>query len=764
MPNAQVRRLHGLNAKLWGETLQLKGERLKRILLGKQGFGSFVILKFLRTHSGKGGNPAPCPYTWISSLASSLVVHLYNPRHPTLVLQCLLQRRCSRQRLRSYGELLAAAISLVSLPQGPQIQTVSSALGFLAKPRIALGVCVLLLIMAHSGLLPQQFLLLIENSSVLAGFWADLRDCYLPRLVEQLSGSHPPTLTNIFSLESRPANDFQNPGVRQHGNLNEALKQLEFNYELDNSLSTAHIQSAVEFLSVTTAQARHLIVVAATPPLELVNGPLHDPWYELASAITQGDVHLHLALTSNLRSGALPHLFDQTLKWKQNIEEPLWLPKYSTAMIFRVSAQQGYSNSVLPDLKSGSTSCSAPRAPRDVIPSDMYTTKSLDEVSSESPSLVSQLQQFHGLTKKKVYGAKAPRVPFVGDERVRDRYRGTPPASFPIPPENSAPPLLARGSRLRCRTKADRAITSREREREVIDPYALRQWYKPTSSMDNNSEQSPYSSSSLSLPPSPVTPVSPVEGYAFASSSSLSSNLSLEQSLTQNTSHFYPPYAAATSTCPGASDSSQLRRAQASFHLDLGTMGFGRSSCEPFSTAPTSPPHILSPLSSPSYVPQAPSDSFDTAPRKYEASAQHYSQFQDEPGAFPFPMPDASSAYTAHVAAAISAVPGAFPYPTPQAQGAYAHVPAEGSRITAVPSAFPSPHLTRAPAPAQTPGRRAIAIPQVPWDARIKQPTPMHPFSGPELQDLMQDDTSPATKGPSGVFASSSSSLTGWAG
>lgn len=42
------------------------------------------------------------------------------------------------------------------------------------------------------------------------------------------------------------------------------------------------------------------------------------------------------------------------------------------------------------------------------------------------PSLVTQLQQVHGLTKKKVYGTKPQRQPFFRDDRVRDKYRKVP--------------------------------------------------------------------------------------------------------------------------------------------------------------------------------------------------------------------------------------------------------------------------------------------------------------------------------------------------
>ncbi|KAJ7472011.1 hypothetical protein FB451DRAFT_312841 [Mycena latifolia] len=606
--------------------------------------------------------------------------------------------------------------------------------------------------MSHSGLSPQHFLLLIENSATLAPFWSDLRDCYLPRLVEQLSGSHPRNLTNIFISESRPAHDFHNSGIRPYNSLKDGFQQFEFNYELDNRLSTTQIQTAVEFLSSTTLatpQVRHLIVVAATPPAEFANRSLHDPWQVLANLITQGDIHLHLALTSNLRSGTLPNLFEQTLQSQQNIEEPLWLPKYSTAFIFRVSAQQTYSNSVLPGTKAGPSSSSNLRGSRDNIPSDIYTTKSLDEVASESPSLVSQLQQYHGLTKKKVYGAKPPRIPFVKDERVRDRYRGAPtrllmPPSFPIPPENGAPPLLTRGGRTRSRKKAaDRAVTSRY-ERDV-DPYVLRQapWYQPMSSPEgDSSDQSPYSSSNLSLPPSPVAPLSAADNYTFANApNSLIAGqpaVTLEQPWARpptasDNPHapFYPPVAPAPplpSFGPRDSDACPLRGSHAPFHLDLGAMHFQDSPCEPLSADLESPPFVLSPLSSPAYITLPRSDNFDTECGGQEFGTAHFQQLQHDPYSFPFP-----------IAAAL-------------------------------------PPLAHAPP--------AHGIPEGQWAMPILQPTPMlPPISAPELQDRVEGlvaaasqsleaqakarHTSPApcaTASVGSAFASSSSSLTGWAG
>ncbi|KAJ7710898.1 hypothetical protein B0H17DRAFT_1190580 [Mycena rosella] len=572
--------------------------------------------------------------------------------------------------------------------------------------------------MPNADLSPQNFLLMIENSSALAGFWSDLRDCYLPRLVDQLRGSHPENLTNIFISESRCAYDLHGSRIRQSSSLKDGLKQFEFNYDLDNTLSTIQIQTAVEFLSspaLAISQVRHLIVVAATPPTECMNCSLHDPWHELANMITQGDIHLHLALTSNLRSGSLPNLFEKTLQWLQNIEEPLWLPNYSTAFIFRVVAQQTYADSVFSGTKAGPSTCvpgapsdlippdlyttkplddtssespilvsqtrqfhrlkkkvydrntavlsgtkagpstCVPGAPSDLIPPDLYTTKPLDDVSSESPSLVSQISQFYGL-KKKVYGANPPCVPFVRDvppvrdeSPVRDRYRGAcarlvlPPA-FPVPPQHGTPPLLARRGRAR---QADRAFSARHERngKGNGDPYAPPQapapWYQPMSSPEgDSSDHSSYSASNLSLPPSPVTPMSATENYALAAvlNGQCQETVPLLQpspptATTVDDMHpsFYPPFVAPPLPTLDlmACDASQLSVicASAPFHLDPPAMSFHAAQQQALSIP------LLS--STTAYIAQPPS-TFDL----HEFSARHVQHaLQDEPAAFPFPAP-----------------------------------------------------------------------------------------------------------------------------
>ncbi|KAJ6558248.1 hypothetical protein B0H19DRAFT_133012 [Mycena capillaripes] len=612
--------------------------------------------------------------------------------------------------------------------------------------------------MSYSDVLPQNFLLMIENSSALAAFWPDLRDCYLPRLVEQLSGSHPAHLTNIFLSESRPApHNFHSPATWQCSSLEAGLTELEFNYEPDNRLSVAHIHGGVKFLSSTPAtQVRHLIVVAATPLEFRIGHPSFEPWNELAKMLTKEEVYLHLALTSNLRSGCLPNLFEQTLKWQQHTEEPLWLPKYSTAFIFRVSAPQTYPDSVqvISEKRAAHSTCPASQVQSDAIPSDIYTTKALDDVSTESPSLVSQLQQAHGLTKKKVYGAKPARVPFIMDERVRDRYRKAPNSSpsSPAASEAGAPPLLTRVGRSRSNLRADRALSSRPQR--SFDSHAAHQpqWApQPMSSPDgDSSDQSPYSSSTLSLPSSPVAQMSPpIESYPYALTSSSAGHPAdfdlAWASKDTNCAPFYPNFACALPNyILGGSDASQFADSQAaSFHQEPPFYGIP-TQCEIMSTASTSSPFDAMPsINPPAYLPPAYlPPAYLPQPANFAGPAGEL-DFQaplsqpryDDQGGFPF-----------HPAAPIRAPAPSIPVfagdlpvsaPTPR-------------RILPLPSILPS-----ISAPASQDRARARG-PSVTAASQSMQP--------PNVLCASSSAHSAASSGrPRDAFASSSS-LTGWAG
>jgi hypothetical protein len=88
-------------------------------------------------------------------------------------------------------------------------------------------------------------------------------------------------------------------------------------------------------------------------------------------------------------------------------------------------------------------------------------SESQSDVST--PSLVARLQKAHGLTKKKIYGAKPVRQPFFREERVRDHHHRAPPLAI-----SSSAPLASRGTTV---SNQDPRATSRSRidRRRVIN-------------------------------------------------------------------------------------------------------------------------------------------------------------------------------------------------------------------------------------------------------------------------------------------------------
>ncbi|KAJ2913262.1 hypothetical protein MD484_g7148, partial [Candolleomyces efflorescens] len=262
-------------------------------------------------------------------------------------------------------------------------------------------------------------MLLVENSQKMSVIWDDLRDRYLSCLMERLEaandpqpvrvsrvaafprwqvGSKPPSKasTTVWVLESQPSQAGSTALPRQYINPQAALRDVRLNCLPENRLSYNKVDEAVNFLSSLRgsgeARALHLIVVAASSPAacidvtgrEIITDPSgFSPWYSLAHKLAQASIFCHLLIRSTSEDmTALTALFDETLRSQSNIEDLVTFPPDSQFAV-RLSMSPG---------KQG--------------PLDM----------EDPPSLVGHLQRVHGLTKKKVYGAKPARQPFVSDE------------------------------------------------------------------------------------------------------------------------------------------------------------------------------------------------------------------------------------------------------------------------------------------------------------------------------------------------------------
>lgn len=124
-----------------------------------------------------------------------------------------------------------------------------------------------------------------------------------------------------------------------------------------------------------------------------------------------------------------------------------------------------------------------------------------ETASDNPPTLVSQLQQVHGLTKKKVYGVKPTRKPFFREERVHKESTDTGSASSP---------LATAGGRAPSRGKAERALrvaqTGSPTESYGRRPRILRRGSN-VSSPETDASTSPASPVSPSNPYPPAAPI-----------------------------------------------------------------------------------------------------------------------------------------------------------------------------------------------------------------------------------------------------------------
>ncbi|KAG6833336.1 hypothetical protein H0H87_008512 [Tephrocybe sp. NHM501043] len=131
----------------------------------------------------------------------------------------------------------------------------------------------------------------------------------------------------------------------------------------------------------------------------------------------------------------------------------------------------------------------------------MFDSTSSGELENP-PSLVSQLQQVHGLTKKKVYGAKPVITPFVREERTR-REPPTAPAPLILPTLKTSPRPSGSGRAL------STSKTARINRLAQSSPTEM-QGRRPALSRRNSRMSSPemdiVPSPSSNYMPSPVSP------------------------------------------------------------------------------------------------------------------------------------------------------------------------------------------------------------------------------------------------------------------
>lgn len=171
-----------------------------------------------------------------------------------------------------------------------------------------------------------------------------------------------------------------------------------------------------------------------------------------------------------------------------------------------------------------------------IEPLDSSSSSSLEsQTDSSGPNLVSHLLQVHGLTRKKVYGAKTVREPFFRDEPLRDKYSRAPPITT-VSSTSTSDQYITTATRTR----------NRKQPLNVSQPRAIHP-YRQTSPTDlhphrqNRQSWSSHPSSRISSPEAddiPLSSSSSSSAYTELSSSGhVSSALSSPTSPTTTTTN-----------------------------------------------------------------------------------------------------------------------------------------------------------------------------------------------------------------------------------
>ncbi|KAG6852965.1 hypothetical protein C0991_007808 [Blastosporella zonata] len=252
----------------------------------------------------------------------------------------------------------------------------------------------------------------------MAMMWPDLRDRYLRDIMTRFTSTNPAALITTFVSESLPANDSGFSAMpRQYSTLQSGLTEVRFTWDPRNRFSVENIWNNADYLATTEFQgqptARHLVIVAASTPFDdaftepaAYNGG-STRWHQLALKLTQ-------------------------LRLQNSVEEPPSFPIDFNQVTCRLAARPQFYSVPVPQPNSTSQRVLPRRNHSFPLPSHTNIDDNVlgftSSIEPENPpSLVSQLQQVHGLTKKKVYGAKPVHKPFVREERTRKGPPSVPP-------------------------------------------------------------------------------------------------------------------------------------------------------------------------------------------------------------------------------------------------------------------------------------------------------------------------------------------------
>ncbi|GBE86049.1 hypothetical protein SCP_0805730 [Sparassis crispa] len=288
---------------------------------------------------------------------------------------------------------------------------------------------------------PVSVMVLVEDSLTMLAKWDAIRDFYLPTLLESLRIADLTVPMRVWWFTNSPA--FEVPLMTTIGGMSQVdhIPDLQLGHNACVGISTTTIRRSIDlFVTAVDKQrcTRHCILIAScllgSSPASNHTGI--DSPQSIAVTLSQEDIRLHLMNDSGPRSEPFYDFFKRTLYYGEYQEVPVWFHVEQTLSIHLscapanpvIEALAPVLNAVPQDSpaslssspeQSLSSPTSLPSSPIKDTPaaarkSQSSTTTSRSKKSrkaeattySDSRGLVSFLQQMHGLTKKRTYGAK----------------------------------------------------------------------------------------------------------------------------------------------------------------------------------------------------------------------------------------------------------------------------------------------------------------------------------------------------------------------
>ncbi|KIY44640.1 hypothetical protein FISHEDRAFT_77264 [Fistulina hepatica ATCC 64428] len=280
---------------------------------------------------------------------------------------------------------------------------------------------------------------LIENSPRTTSIWPQLRDDdALNALATRFEAIQAVFIVSDTNLTFTPFHHVWFPSTR------DGLREFSFRANPNARLSAGTICDALDsVLRQSQRGSLELVIISSLAPSPSMAGsalenylPSTSPaWNLLARKLVEVQAGCHLVLDSRDSRedmASYHNLFSETIRLGDQIEASD--SNRSSIFTFRTMKHP----------PSADPAASLVSSPAQVHPLPAPPSVPSTSTGESGPSIVAQLQRMHGLTKKRVYGAKPPsRPPFIkSDTPTREKYKNLPSASghvSPTPSQSSTP-------------------------------------------------------------------------------------------------------------------------------------------------------------------------------------------------------------------------------------------------------------------------------------------------------------------------------------